>query len=127
VVFEYKSSANFGAVLITSNPVHRDAFYHESPFKRWVKDNVDTLMHHPRREEIKEHGLCIVTDVYSTKKCSLTAWEGSEKVVQVGFKVTAEGVLDVGLSGGWYVHQTAGAWNHYSGENVILVPGKDSK
>src|ERR1700753_2650604 len=59
---------HFGAVFISQNPVHRNAFYHESLFKRWVRDNADNLMKHRRSEEIKDHGLTIVTDVYTGKK-----------------------------------------------------------
>jgi len=121
LVYEYKSSTDFGAVLITQNPVHRNAFYHESPFKRWVKDNADNLIKHRRREEIKNHGLTIVTDVYTSKKCSLNAWTDSSKAVRVGFSVNAMGQLNVGADGGWSVAESAGGWNHYEGEVTGLL------
>ena len=124
IVYEYKSSADFGAVLITKNPVHRNAYYHESPFKRWVRDNADFLMRHKRREEIKNHGLSIVTDVYTTKKCSLNAWTDSSKAVRVGFSVNAQGQLNVGADGGWSVAESAGGWNHYEGEVMSLLATK---
>jgi hypothetical protein len=120
VVFKYKSTDDSGAVLITKTPVHRDAFYHESPFTRWVKSNSVALMRHARKDEIKKYGLTIITDVYSTKRCSLTAWRGTSKTVQAGFNVTAEGLLDVGFDSSWYVNKTAGAWNHYAGEKVSI-------
>jgi len=114
--FEYQSSGDFGAVLITASPVHRAAFYYESPFKRWVKSNVDALHRSPRHAEIKKYGLSIVTDTYSTKKCSLTAWADKSRKVTIGFKVNAQGLIDVGIDGGWYVGTAAGGWNHYEGK-----------
>lgn len=116
MTFEYKSSSNFGAVLITKSPVHRDAYYHESPFRRWVKDNAHVLMQHKRKYEIKTHGLCIITDVYSTEKCSVNAWTDSSRTVKVEFAVNALGQLDVGVGGGWSVQGSAGGWSHYAGE-----------
>ncbi|EON64522.1 hypothetical protein W97_03755 [Coniosporium apollinis CBS 100218] len=94
LTFEYKSSGNFGAILITEKPIHREAFHHESPFKRWVKDNVDALMESKHKDEIKSHRLSIVTDVYSTKKSSLTTWTDSSRTIRVGFKVTAQNAVD---------------------------------
>lgn len=101
-------------------PIHRDVSYHESPFKRWVKDNVDALMESQYKDEIHSHGLPIATSVYSTKNSSLTSLTDSSRKIRVGFKVTAEDLIDVETDGGWYLGATPGRWNHYEGERRLL-------
>lgn len=57
--FRFESEASCGAILMTSDPVVHERFYHESPFKRWVVANAKRLL--AEREELKEYELWVVT------------------------------------------------------------------
>ncbi|KAF1831602.1 hypothetical protein BDW02DRAFT_44472 [Decorospora gaudefroyi] len=113
---EFHSSSNSGAVMMTAKPVSHRAYYYESPFSRWVADNLDALTTGPRREEIKKYGLSIITDTYSSKKCILNAWQGQKKTVSIGLSVNPKGVIDMGLEGGWHIETAAGGWKEYTGK-----------
>lgn len=113
---EFHSSSDSGAVMVTAKPVKHKAYYHESPFSRWVTDNLDALTAGPRQEEIKKYGLSIITDTYSSKKCILNAWQGKEKSVSIGLSVNSKGIVDLGLEGGWHIETASGGWKEYSGK-----------
>ena len=77
VVYRFKSDAKFGAILMTDQPVWKQAVYHDQPFREWVKTNSPRLLQ--RYPDIKEHGLWVVKKTYSTKHCSLNAWTSAER------------------------------------------------
>jgi len=84
------------------------------PFTRWVHDNIDALMASPRGEDIKRHGLAVIRDTYSTKKCLLSVWDSGKRAVSVGLTVDAHGALNLGAGGGWSQATEAGGWRHFS-------------
>lgn len=112
--YEYKSDESSGAVLITMKPISSRGFLHESPFTRWVHDNIDALMASPRSEEIKRHGLAVIRDTHSTKKCLMNVWESGKRAFSVGLTVDAHGALDLGVSGGWSHATESGGWREFS-------------
>ncbi|KAM7188968.1 hypothetical protein V8F33_010302 [Rhypophila sp. PSN 637] len=114
---KYQSTGNSGAVLITRKPISSRGFPHESPFTRWVRDNIDALMGGPRGEDIKRHGLIIIRDTYSTKQCLLSVWNSGSRSVSVGLTVDAQGALDLGVGGGWSHATEAGGWRHFYSQN----------
>jgi len=101
-------------VLITMKPINSRSFLYESPFTRWVYDNIDALMSSPRGEEIKRHGLAVIRDTYSTKQCLLNVWESGKRAFSVGLTVDAHGALDLGVGGGWSHATEAGGWREFS-------------
>jgi len=117
--FEYQSSTDFGAVLIASKPVHRDGYYFESPFTRWVQDNVDVLRNCRRGPDIEEHGLIIITYTYSTRKCTLNAWQDKSKKISLGLSASATDGLGIETEAGWFVGTSSSGWKDYSGKVSI--------
>ncbi|KAK0703693.1 hypothetical protein B0T26DRAFT_732278 [Lasiosphaeria miniovina] len=115
--YKYQGSENAGAVLITVKPISARSFLHESPFSRWTYDNIDALMASPRGEDIKTHGLAIIRDTYSTKKCLLNVWESGSRAFSVGLTVDAHGVLNLGVGGGWSDATDAGGCREFSPKN----------
>lgn len=79
-------------------------------------------------DEIKYHGLWIVTSIYTTEKCSILMWHEEGKKVDVGFSadVTNIGSLKSDLE--WYGASTDAGWSEYrSHVSVRLVVSNCSR
>jgi hypothetical protein len=115
VQVKYKSSKNFGAVLITTSPIHNECIENEHVFGTWFKDNVKALRASDRKSEIEKNGLYIITRTYSTSKCSLVTWLGSSKEFSAGFSARYAGVAsaEVNAKREWYVD--SGHWKTHTG------------
>lgn len=111
-VYQFSSSSNFGAILMTEPNIWREGFYHDSQFEAWVKQNNAALF--AMRPEIKEHGLWVVKWIYSTTKCSLNAWTSKEKILTVGFKTNAIAIGEAAPQGSWYESNIDGGWSQYT-------------
>lgn len=124
---EYSSSSDVGAVLITSSPISRNGYYYQSPFKDWVKANARALLHGPLAPDIKEHGLFVVTQTYTTEKAALTAWQGSQNKAYFGFGADAMGLGEISPHVQWYVGNSAAGWNMHESEagegKVVFMAG----
>jgi hypothetical protein len=64
----------------------------------------------PRGEDVKRHGLAVIRDTYSTKRCLLNAWVAEQRAVSVELTVDAHGALNLGTGGGWSHATEAGGW-----------------
>lgn len=95
--FTYSNSTAGGALLLTTPPITRQRYYHETPFKRWVQDNAASLIH--RREEIATYGLWIVCSTHATRDCAIHLWDEKSRKVDVGFDVGVDGVGELGRPG----------------------------
>ncbi|KAL8822490.1 MAG: hypothetical protein Q9191_006776 [Dirinaria sp. TL-2023a] len=113
---EYQSAVSYGAVLISSSPVTREAFYYQAPFKKWVKENAAALLHGHLAEDIKQHGLFVVTQTFATKKCALTAWRHSERKVHFGFGAGISGLAELSPEVDWYAGSSETGWNFHEAE-----------
>jgi hypothetical protein len=71
-----------------------------------------------RAEEIKKYGLFVVTDTYTTTKCSLTAWTDPAREVVLGFDVGVSGLGKVGPGVKWYEAENASGWNRHEASSV---------
>jgi hypothetical protein len=120
---KYTTSSSFGAVLVTEPPVTHNAFYYTSPFTTWVQDNAHALLSGDYKEDIRKNGLVVVTQTYTTSKCSITAWTDTKSEAFLGFDVGIKGAGDVKAQGGWYEGNSAGGWEKYEedGENKLVV------
>ncbi|KZF19065.1 hypothetical protein L228DRAFT_53304 [Xylona heveae TC161] len=116
VQLKYKMTSDFGAVLVTAAPIIHEAFYYESPFRNWVKENGRALLHGPLAEEIKSHGIFVVTQTYATARCSLTAWQNPSNEVFLGFDIGMTGIGELGPHAGWYEGRSDSGWNHFEGK-----------
>ena len=113
---EYQRSESCGAVLISSSPVLREAFYYQAPFKKWVKENATALLHGQLAEDIKKHGLFVVTQTFATKKCALTAWRSPETKVHFGFGFGISGLAELSPEVEWYAGSSETGWNFHEAE-----------
>ncbi|KAI9737656.1 MAG: hypothetical protein M1818_005660 [Claussenomyces sp. TS43310] len=114
-VYEYKSSSNFGAILMTKEPILRKALYHDYPFRVWVRENTAALLR--LRPEIKEHGLWMVKSTYSTPQYSLNVWTAKEKEVVIGFKTKIVQAGEIGPHADWYESSQDSGWISSSEDN----------
>lgn len=99
-----------GAVLLTTPPIIRDAYYHEEPLTGWVRDNAVRIVQN--RPEVREHGLWIVTATYSTPRCALNVWTTTEREITVAFKAKARG-SQFGPKGEWFESTEDTGWASY--------------
>lgn len=112
--FTYSNASAGGALLLTSPPITRQRYYHETPFKRWVHDNAAALLH--RRAEIASYGLWIVCSTHATRDCAIYLWDEKSRQVDVGFDVGVDGVGELGPAGGWVLGRADGGWERYSSD-----------
>ena len=67
----------------------------------------------------------VVTQIYTTSKCSLTAWTDSKAEAFLGFDVGVKGVGDVKPQGDWVEGNSAEGWQKYeedpNGPNKLVV------
>ena len=54
----YSTSSDFGAVLLSSSPFVRDAFYYKAPFGAWMRENAINLLQGPLAEDDEDDGSC---------------------------------------------------------------------
>jgi hypothetical protein len=90
--------------------VTHNAFYYSSPFSQWVSDNAHALLSGDCKDDIHANGLVVVTQTYTTSKCSLTAWTDSKSEVFLGFDAGVKGVGEVKPQGGWSEGNCANGW-----------------
>ena len=88
---EYQAADNYRAVLISSLPVIREDFYYQSPLTKWV------LLRERLAEDIKKHGLFVITDSLDTKKCGFTAWRKPKTEVIFSFDVGISSLAGLSL------------------------------
>ena len=117
---EYRTSSDFGAVLLSSSPIVRDAFYYKAPFRAWMRENASNLLQGPLAEDIEEYGLFIVTQTHATRKCALTAWRSSEKSIYFGFGAGTMGLAEIDPKVAWYAGRSESGWDIYEAEGDEL-------
>lgn len=116
---KYVSSTDFGAVLLTTFPVKKEFYYHNTPFWKWFEKNSKTILQ--KYPEVKRYGLWIVKMTCSTPKCAVNAWRLREKHVKVGFSVDPSQVAGLEAQGNWYLARSDGGWNVFDDEVLPFV------
>ncbi|PPR07967.1 hypothetical protein CVT24_002646 [Panaeolus cyanescens] len=113
-VFKYTSDLDTGAILLTESPITHERFYHESPFKNWIKKNsLNILKIWP---EVRTYGLWVVTSTFATQRCAINLWSKKGQGLHVGFSADVAGLGEVGPEGEWYRSQTDEGWVEYGGK-----------
>jgi hypothetical protein len=110
---KYRTSGDFGAVLVTKSTIERKSFTSDSPVKNWYKANVKALLQGKWAADIRERGLFVITQTYSTEKCSLTSWTNPQHEIVVRIDVGGVGAGHVGAEYSYSAAAAAGGWNHY--------------
>ncbi|KAJ3504050.1 hypothetical protein NLJ89_g8143 [Agrocybe chaxingu] len=120
-IYSYSTDTDVGAVLLASNPVTHERFYHKSPFKNWVKKNALTILQ--RWPEVKEHGVWIVASTFAAAQCEVNMWHEKGKSFQVGFSAEAMGFGKIGNDCKWHTSQRDEGWAKYSskGDDKVVV------
>ncbi|KAB8207197.1 hypothetical protein BDV34DRAFT_223760 [Aspergillus parasiticus] len=108
-------STKENAAILMADPVAYCRCEEDQPLKDWLKENEEILMDDPNhRDNILRHGLCIITGVYRTRRCTVGQWRGR------GAEVSIE--LDVGVfnqkgqitgGGSWKKIAGGGYWKAY--------------
>ena len=107
----YKSSLDYGAVLLTVPPVTKEFYYHEMPFLKWFERNAKAIL--KNFPEVKERDLWVVTMTCSTPECSINAWRSTDKEVAVGFSAAVSALTGLEAKGKWYTASDDGGWNYF--------------
>ncbi|KAI9741098.1 MAG: hypothetical protein M1834_002811 [Cirrosporium novae-zelandiae] len=116
VNLKFEKSSKYGAVLMT-DPVTYTSFPHKPPFHQWCKANASALLADKTYgPELKEHHLFIVTEVYSTPRCSIVQWEDTTKEISIGVSAEAWGAGKLTGSGFWNKITNLGTWRGFGFE-----------
>jgi hypothetical protein len=112
-LYKYKSTTNFGAVLLTSQ-ISKLRYYVDAPFQSWIRDNSSLI--ESQYPEVKTYGLWVVTEILCSPKVALNVWTEKETETVVGFAAGAKGVVDLNADGNWHTDQEDGGWIYFEEE-----------
>lgn len=87
-----------------------------SPFRGWVYENALALMKSKVGEDVRKHGLCIITQTYATPKCKMTAWNQRNGSVTIGIDVEATEGIKLGVDATFHEGKGVAAWRSYEAE-----------
>jgi len=107
-LYTFQSSKDFGAILMTKDPVIRNFTYGDRSFREWGKQNSSTIF--SRWPDVKDYGLIIVTSTHTTTQADINTWEDKQKSVSVGFKTGVVEVMEVAPSSNWYTASSDNGW-----------------
>lgn len=111
--YEFSTSSTYGAILTTSSAITRESFYHEAPFRKWCKENSETLFRN--RPELRDYHLWIVTSTYAAEACSLNASLSKTRTITLGFAIDAVQSGQIAPSGSVYHASADSGWIHFPG------------
>lgn len=114
--FSAQSTSDFAAVLITPDPVVHLRYVHEDEFDLWCRENHwEILRQHP---SVKEHGLWIIQDTWSTSSCTIKAWREKTGSFHASLSGDVAKVGNLGVTADKSVTQDDGNWSEYPAEEV---------
>lgn len=124
--FTFSNSSEFGAVLVSEADVKLDYFSEDTPFRRWLKVNFQGLLKSFPHVFERPEPVWIITKTYSTPKCSIACWSGSQKNVSLQFglnlSVEGEGVRAAPDVSKVKVKTSGTGWAHYGVNEVVGNP-----
>ena len=115
-LFKFKTDELFGAILMTTNPVTREALYGERDYKEWCRVNASAIL--LSWPDIEDHDLIIVTSIHRTARADLRSWQDKTKEITIGFRVSATGMGEVAPSSEWYKAGGDDGWITSGSANV---------
>ena len=126
--FTFTTSSDFGAVLVTEAAVKLNYFSEDTPFRRWLNVNFQGLLKSFPHVFERGEPIWIITKTYSSSKCSVACWSGSQQRVSLEFGVklaveaggVSEGVSAAPQASNVRVKTSGAGWAHYG---VIEVAG----
>lgn len=87
-----------------------------SPFRDWVEENTKALMKSRIKQDLETHGLCVITQTYATRKCTLTAWNQKDLSVHLGFDIELKPGAKLGPEVQWFEGGSVEGWRTFSAE-----------
>jgi hypothetical protein len=99
VAVKYKTSTDFGAILMCDEEAVVEGYDHRDPFRAWLKQNAPTLL--TNYPTVKKHGIYVATLTYSSSDIHIEVWQNPQKEITLGFKAGVTGVGSVGPSVKW--------------------------
>ncbi|OKP15169.1 hypothetical protein PENSUB_2211 [Penicillium subrubescens] len=106
------------AAILMADPVTYFRCEDDQPLRDWLNENEELLMHDPNhRNNILHHGLCIITGVYRTPRCTIGQWRGR------GTEISIE--LDVGVFNQAGAITGGGSWKKIAGGGYWKAYGFD--
>lgn len=109
--YEYKNEANNGAVLIAYGSVTTSRLQEVKNVRRWMNDNIQSLVRQSDFEAIKEKGLWVVTKTYSARRrrIAVMSSKGQSVAVHTGVRATNAAELQ-GSMEWWNSEQSTSGW-----------------
>ncbi|KAB8216985.1 hypothetical protein BDV33DRAFT_206880 [Aspergillus novoparasiticus] len=129
--FNFMRTRHDGALLM-ADPVTYHSYTNDSPFSEWLRDNERALvMCQGHRYHIPRYGLCIITEAYTTARCTISHWDGQTTEIDVAFTADAlNGALSLTGRGTWNKISGGGFWRGFGFDDTrqaqqftILVGG----
>ena len=115
------TKGHFGAVLVTTPPIHHHRITDDLDLEVWFNQNVLRLLEGPLGSKIKRYGLFVATGTYSTTNCSIASWRDCSNEVFIGCNVGVLGQTAAGVHGGWHLSQNASGRNHYHAPVSVTI------
>jgi hypothetical protein len=124
--FTFSKSSDFGAVLVSEADVKLTYFSEDTVFRRWLKVNFQGLLQTFPQVFDRPEPVWIITKTYTTSKCSIACWSGSQRDVSLefGINLAVEGE-DVSASpeaSNVKVKTSGTGWAHYGVNEVVGNP-----
>lgn len=111
--FQFTSTKDNGAVLITRAPITHFDTGHDArqAFLDWMLVNTKHLLENAAtRDTVKERGVWIVTETYSTKRCARRILATTESKASISIDVAVNNITDVRASTTWWNNASDSAW-----------------
>lgn len=110
-----------------ADPVTYATFPHKAKFHKWCKDNAAALLSDETfGPEVRKRSFWIITEVYTSPRCSITYWDGSNKEMKIDISAEAWSAGKLTGGGFWTKSTSAGSWRGYgfeqSGEGQVSSP-----
>lgn len=115
-LFKFDITGDFGAILLTQPPVQREGFLHASTIRTWSKRNAAKVA--KLWPDVKDHGMFVVTSIYTTQRAKIHVWSGSRHEVTVGFKAGATEIGEIAPSTEWYTERADDGWVEVEAKQV---------
>ncbi|XHG07176.1 hypothetical protein AWENTII_010336 [Aspergillus wentii] len=127
VSLKFAKKSGYGAVLM-ADPVTYEAFPHKEPFHKWCKDNAPKLLADETfGPELKRRNFFIITELYTTNRCSITQWDGREKEMCIGVSAEAWSMGKLTGGGFWGKSTNIGSWRGFGFDEELKQASRPPK
>lgn len=115
---QYRTSTDFGAVLMCDSSVVAEGYDYRNPFKVWLKMNAKKLL--VKYPDLKKYGVCVVTWTYSSTNIHINAWDNPGNEVVLGFKAGMSGLGSLGPELSWLRGKSSSGWSSWNDQKRVV-------